>query len=800
MAFAGCTKATDDGDRLTVSFSYWANYKDDVLFRAIVEDFERKNPDIRVDREWYPGDYGRKLQLSLISQTAADIILMDDETYPAYAIRGYLEDLGPYIERDEEELQLAEFLPTSIDSFNFRGYQGGIPWGGSVFLIFYNKGLFDEAGLPYPTEDWTWQEFRETAKALTRDIDGDGRLDQYGFNVWLSFLEVEPIIWSHGGDILNAERTRSAINSPEAREALRLLYDMRMEDRSIAWSGALEGFYNEAQILTGKVAMLVAGSYMIPTLDRAEDAAMSWDVAPMPFGPRGDRYTRVTWDGISINAHTTPEKKEAAWRFIRHFLSPEMQALIGKSKRLPVREPQVQSSYIDPATPVQEQIVLEATYYGRLTPITPRYLELRDAMASEFDLLNIADVFPEHRRPTPEKALAAIEPKINRVLSKELADWAEANAPVQNGIYGWGAVVRALGLALLIVGAVATLVFLVPPSRRGFLRSIYDARDIMRHRNSRLEALEGILFASPWLVGLLAFTAFPIVFSIVLSFCDWNPYDPIEKIRFLGLGNFERAFSTDPVTGDPLVLKGLYNTFYYAAFAVPLGICTSLGLALLLNQRIRGITVFRTTFYLPSIVSGVATVVLWTYIFNPVIGPLNSALRALNRFFDATGVLAFITLPEPLWLSDPVYTKPAMIIMALWGAGGAGMLIFLAGLQGVPDMLYEVAELDGAGRWRKFWNITLPMLTPTIYFNLVMGTIGALKVFMQAYVMTGGTGGVDKSLLFYVLHLYNKAFVEFEMGYASALAWILFLIILAFTMLVIRSSALWVYYEGERRR
>ncbi|MBI4557024.1 MAG: sugar ABC transporter permease [Candidatus Hydrogenedentes bacterium] len=311
---------------------------------------------------------------------------------------------------------------------------------------------------------------------------------------------------------------------------------------------------------------------------------------------------------------------------------------------------------------------------------------------------------------------------------------------------------------------------------------------------ARSEAIQGVLFASPWMLGLCLFTAFPIGYSVLLSFSDWDPYDPIAHRTFVGLDNYLRA-----LTGDPLVWKALGNTFFYAILAIPLGLCTSLGLALLLNQKLRGITVFRTIFYIPSVVGGVATVVLWMYIFNPVFGPLNGLLRALNNFFDQTGYLAFITVPEPGWFADPAWAKPSLIIMNLWTAGGAGMLIFLAGLQGVPVELYEVAELDGAGRGRKFWNITLPMLTPTIYFNFVMGLIGALQVFMQALVIAGEKGGYDNSLLFYVLYLYRKAFIEYEMGYASALAWILFVIILTLTMAVVRSSRTWVYYEGERK-
>lgn len=329
--------------------------------------------------------------------------------------------------------------------------------------------------------------------------------------------------------------------------------------------------------------------------------------------------------------------------------------------------------------------------------------------------------------------------------------------------------------------------------KKWFLRHLEESIHMLRGRSARSEALHGILFASPWLLGFCIFTAFPIGWSILLSLSDWDPYDPVVHRTFVGLANYK-----DVLTSDPLVLKALLNTFTYALMVVPLGMSVSLGLAILLNQKVRGISFFRTAFYVPSVVGGVATTILWTYILNPVFGPLNNGLHAINVLLDKSIVLSFIRLPEPLWLFDPAWTKPSLVLMAMWGAGGAGMLIFLAGLQGVPGHLYEVADLDGAGKLRKFWNITLPMLSPTIYFNLVMGLIGSLQVFMQAYVIDGGKGGMDNSLLFYVLYIYRKAFVEYEMGYAAAMAWVLFTIILCLTLLVIKSSAIWVYYEGEK--
>ncbi len=293
------------------------------------------------------------------------------------------------------------------------------------------------------------------------------------------------------------------------------------------------------------------------------------------------------------------------------------------------------------------------------------------------------------------------------------------------------------------------------------------------------EALSGYLFVSPWLLGFFGLTLGPMLFSLYLGFTRWNFHEPMNTMKFIGLHNYKQI-----IFHDPLFWKALYNTTYYSIFAIPTGILFALFLALLLNQKLRGIALFRTIFYIPGLVAGVATVVLWQWILNPEFGILN-------------GLLKMIGIHGPAWLYDPVWTKPALILMHLWGVGTT-MLIFLAGLQNIPTHLYEVADLDGASGWQKFLHVTLPMLTPTMFFNLVMAIIGAFQVFTVVYILAED-GGVGNSLLFYVLYLYRKAFVEFQMGYASALAWILFLILFALTLLIFRSSSLWVYYEGEKR-
>jgi multiple sugar transport system permease protein len=247
---------------------------------------------------------------------------------------------------------------------------------------------------------------------------------------------------------------------------------------------------------------------------------------------------------------------------------------------------------------------------------------------------------------------------------------------------------------------------------------------------------------------------------------------------FVGLGNY-----TEILTFDSLFVKVLGNTVYFVFLSVPMGIVVALAMAILLNQKVIARPFFRTCFYVPSLVTGVSVAVLWSWLLNPQFG-------MINHFLSLFGVVG------PEWLYNTTTAMPAMIIMSLWGVGGS-MVIYLAGLQGIPEQYYEAAEIDGAGAWKKFLNITIPMVTPTIFFNLIMGVIGAFQSFAQFFIMTNG--GPANATLTYVLYLYRNAFEYFRMGYAAALAWILFLIILGATALQFWGSRHWVYYEGELR-
>ena len=306
------------------------------------------------------------------------------------------------------------------------------------------------------------------------------------------------------------------------------------------------------------------------------------------------------------------------------------------------------------------------------------------------------------------------------------------------------------------------------------MRPVTEAGQRDRKRAAR-ETRTGLLFAAPWLIGFAVFFAYPVLASFYYSLCS---YDAIRPPHFIGLENYRKLFFE-----DDLFWKSLGNTLFMIVFGLPLGLAASLIIAVLLNQKLKGIALYRTLFYLPSITPVVATSILWLWLLNPEMGLINLGL-------------AKIGIVGPSWLTDPAWSKPALILMGLWGAGG-GMVIYLAALQDIPEALYEAAALDGAKSLTRFFRITLPMLTPVILFNLIMGLIGTFQYFTQAYVMT--SGGPQDSTTFYALLLFNKAFQDFKMGYASAMAWVLFVITLGAALLVFRTSARWVYYSGEDR-
>ena len=288
----------------------------------------------------------------------------------------------------------------------------------------------------------------------------------------------------------------------------------------------------------------------------------------------------------------------------------------------------------------------------------------------------------------------------------------------------------------------------------------------------RREEIEFYVAISPWLIGFVLFTGGPILYSLLMSLTNWTG---LTTRQWIGMANYGSLLH------DRLYWTVLQNTFYYGFASVLIGTIVALIAAILMNQKVPGIGIFRTLYYLPSVPVGVANAVMWVWVFNPQVGLINSFLRLVG-------------IEGPEWLYSTQWAMPALVLLSLWGLG-TNMIIFLAGLQGIPTHLYEAARIDGANKWHEFRHVTLPMLSPSLFYVTIISTINSFQIFDTVYVMT--QGGPGKATLVYVLHLYRNAFEYQKMGYASAMAWILFLIILGLTWLQFKVSRYWVYYEFE---
>ncbi|MFH1761026.1 MAG: sugar ABC transporter permease [bacterium] len=327
---------------------------------------------------------------------------------------------------------------------------------------------------------------------------------------------------------------------------------------------------------------------------------------------------------------------------------------------------------------------------------------------------------------------------------------------------------------------------------------------------------EGFVYASPWFFGYLLFNVAPLLFSLVISFTNWDGVLSIfdNQVHWVGLKNFVILF-----TSDRYFYKSIYNTVYYVIGHVPPGIFIGILLAAFLNQKLKGMSIFRTVYYLPNVVGGVATIMMWQQVFQPDYGILNAliakflditqlarveinlpaSLRDENGFF-----LSFMELRDlgvyglkaPGWLTNPYWSKPSFLIMSYWGAAGGSMLIYLAGLQAVPQHLYEAAEIDGASKVQQFFHITLPQLTPTILFVLITGMVGSFQIFDSALLLTNGQP--QDTTVFYILVIYWYGLQSFKMGLASAMSWLLMAVMIVLAIAIMRSSFRWVYYGDER--
>ena len=492
------------------------------------------------------------------------------------------------------------------------------------------------------------------------------------------------------------------------------------------------------------------GRWVVPEYRRIQ--AFDWDFAPLPRGSeRANIILTVSW---SISAQS--KHKDDAWKLVRWLTNVEgqkAQARLGLA--IPSNRAAAESdAFIDQAKPANDRGFLDAIPTSKVINWPPN---------AKFEQLlgtNLDEGLKTGNKPLPE-AVAAFE-----TLWKQ-----ERDSPLGRGGFPtmpWRMLTTII-IAITAAGVAAVVLW-------------FRKRPLPRHEAREERA--GFLFASPWIIGFAVFMAFPVVLSLLLSFTSWRGLATLSEAKWVGVGNYQQLLLEDSRFKTSVAV-----TLYYVLVAVPLGQLLALGAALLMNQKVRGIPFFRAAWYLPSVLAGVGVAVLWRWVFDSDAGLMNSVLAPILSPFG---------LAPPHWFGADAKTwgAPAFAIMSAWFVGGS-MMIYLAGLQGIPDELNEAAEVDGVGRVRRFVGITLPMLGPVILFNVLMAVIGSFQVFTQAFVMTGGEPG--DLTRFYVLYLYNQGFEYYEMGYASAMAWILLAVVLVVTVVILRSSARHIYYEALKK-
>ena len=826
--------------------------RDRQMWAAVEDAFEHDHPDIDLKVLRGAGE-PRKLDSMIAAGVAPDVFRITSDNAYQYITAGTLRDLTAFIDADPalrydvgfdagagEQGPPPDYFDFSVAAFRLDNRLYALPMWYANFFVYYNKTLFDKYNVPYPDEDWDWAGFRDRCIALTRDAhghalyvperDSGGRIvtDDRGwtvyrrnraaettpidFGLWFAHWQhgVENFIHQNGGHYI-ADRGLPTehidLANPAVYDALWFLYDLAIVKQCEPQAGVVGGAEMTSTFRDGHIGIMgPEGIFrLIDNRDKIRD--FEWDVAPLPRGPTGRRASLVFPEGLGIS--TQCKHPAEAFTFVKWFSSRRGAGILSRWPLFipPRRSIALSEDYfLDPSTaPESDWAMVHDVSYPWTDPQTGQhrlgYTFLAEAASVRFrdvyELISngVGKVFyyrdftddqfkafqAQHRRPPDDaEALALHRAALDQAIASISRDaerayrWAQRQDESGTRAASWQL------WAPLAVALVVAVGFVFWRTRR------------TRYQFGPLERRQqhwGYLLISPWLLGLLCLTAGPMLFSIGLSLCRWQSLGSLHDVEYIGVDNYVRALRGD----DPLYYQSLKATAQYSLVSVPLLVVGGLALALLMNTRVRGIHWWRTFYFVPSILPIVAVVVLYFYLFDPTQGWVNHILRLLG--WDN----------PPRWTvsADPVVGIPAamwiFILMSLWTVGGS-MIIYLGSLQGIPTQLYEAAEVDGAGKLRQLRHVTLPMISPVLFFMLIMGIIGSFQVFTNAYVFFESDGGPRNATLFYALHLFNEAINRYRFGYGAALAWLLFGVILLLTVAVFKSSPLWVYYEGTRER
>lgn len=758
------------------------------VLRAVIRDFEKAHPGIKVKLENVAYDqYFQKLLAQYAANVAPDVAMMGPGNFQSFAKRNTLVPLNQFY-GDIPGFKIDAYYKEIVDAHSWKDQLYVLPRDiAPMGLIYYNKKAFDEAGIPYPDGSWTWdfkvrpelkeKDFLWVMQQLTKK-DKKGKTVRYGFTPFTGGSFAEILNYSQGlsyaDDPINPRKV--LYDDPRVIKTFQFVADLCLKDKYMPSQNELTSVLQSTAVqlfISQRSAMYQCGIWDSAQVRRANKVGtpdfFEWDIALAPAYKDGTRSMPTGGAGYCMMASTKYPKE--AWLLIEWMAGkPGMKALAEAGIAQPaIHDLAVSDMWVPgPNSPPDQQyppsmiLTDEAVKYTNFGQTADYWPEVMNFVNSKIDVIWVGSMSAEQAL---KEGTRDGQRRLDAILAQE-------SLPKFNWAAGW---LVAGGLFLGLLGWVYF------PERRRKLTG-----------REKSEERAGYLFLSPWIIGMLVFTLGPMLLSLQMSTADW---DVVGAAKWRGVGNFSEAF-----TQDSKFWKVVMVTAIYTIVSVPLGLIVSLALALLLNTKVKGISIYRTCFYIPALASAVAGSLIWRKIFQQDGGLLNSVIYGADGEGNLLGLgnlLHWITghPGPPNWLGSETLALPSFILMAMWGVG-SGMVIILAGLQGVPASYLEAATLDGANHWQRFRAVIWPLITPALFFVSITNVIGSFQVFTQAFVIT--KGGPNDATRFYMLHLYEEAFKNLRMGYASALAWILLAIILVFTMLQFRLNRR-VHYEADLR-
>ncbi len=717
----------------------WADLDEMPLDKQAIAEFQRRYPSIEILYEPNPGrQYEEKILTALAVDDPPDVFLLDSKLIPTFTNKKVLLDLSPYVRA--LGVDTTQWFPNVLDIARRGSALYAFPKGFTPLMIYYNKSLFDAARVPYPTNDWTWDDYLALAKLLTKDFNGDGVPDQYGtvfsnyFYYWIEW------VWSGGGDVVDPTgmHAEGFLNSSKTESALQFLVDLRdkfnVAPNTGSWVQSEKTGVNTELFADGKIGMMIDGHWRMPRfLRQIEQGKLRIGVVAPPQ-QAGVRRVNVMYESGWCVPINTRHKKEAA--LLAAFLAGEIPNRLRAARRLEIPSTiKVARELVAEDTLGLEKAFVDEVPFCRQPwgTIVERFSEV------EWTLQDAVDEVMINRKPMHE-TMTNYAVKVDEQLENIREHQEAVFKPIRTE--------REILWFLLAVAAAAAL---------ASCALYFNAK-----RKARKAAGAAIGFLAPSLVHLVVFIFTPIIFAAYLSVHRWDIVVPDKP--FVGLENFTEMFR------DSNFWNALKNTLLYT-LNVPIGMAISLAVAVMMNRRLKGISLLRTLYFLPSVTSFVAIALVWMWIYHPTFGVANYFLSLLH-------------LGPLQWLNSTNTAMFSIIIFSVWLGLGYQMVIYLAGLQGIPEELHDAARIDGASSWRRFWHVTFPLLKPTTFFILVTSFISSFQVFTSIYVMTAG--GPVRSTDVIVYHIYQAAWEQLRMGYASAMSWVLFLIIMIATWIQFR--------------